>query len=96
MFDGSGKDGKYDVGFNLEIGKQIKYAISKGPDYWSMEIEIPFAADLIPKPVSGSSINFNLCRDRSVKDGLGNEKTSLAALFASFQTPGKFNTIIFK
>jgi hypothetical protein len=96
MFDGSSKDGKYDAGFNLETGKQVKYAIYKGTDYWSMEVEIPFAADLIPKPVSGSSINFNLCRDRSVKDGLGNEKTSLAALFASFQTPGKFNTIIFK
>ncbi len=96
MFDGAMQNGKYNVSFNLEVGKQIVYAINKSSDNWTLEIKIPFSADFIPKPLPGSSINFNLCRDRAVTDGIGNENTSLAALFANFQTPNKFVTIVFK
>jgi hypothetical protein len=96
MFDGASQNGKYDTGFNLEIGKQIMYAIDKGADYWTVEIMIPFGAMNITTPAPGSNMNFNLCRDRALSDGIGNEHTSLAALFASFQTPGRFATINFK
>jgi hypothetical protein len=96
MFDGTMQKGKFDSGFNLEVGKQIMYAIDKGPGCWTVEIKIPFGAMNISTPAPGSNMNFNLCRDRALSDGIGNENTSLAALFASFQTPGRFATLNFK
>jgi len=96
LFDGASQNGTYNEDFNLEAGKQIEYAIHKDKDSWTFEIKIDFSALNMPAPASGSSIRFNLCRDRILSDGVGNEISSLAALFSSFQTPSRFATMIFK
>ncbi len=96
LFDGIKLNDSYNSDFNLEIGKDIVYAVDKKSDFWSAEIKISFVALGIKSPRPGTSIKFNICRNRKVKDGIGNENSSLAALFASYQKPSEFVTLVFK
>nr|HPK00712.1 hypothetical protein [Candidatus Hydrogenedentota bacterium] len=64
----------------------------QGPDFWTVEIAIPWRALNMAPPESGSAIRINLCRERYTE----REWTLWSQTVYHFLEPEHFGTFIFK
>jgi len=79
-------------GYDLTWNPEYEVAASRGQDYWSVELAIPWASLDMTVPAAGTTLYGNLCRFRKPGDG----GTSWSQVVNGFLEPENFGTWTFK
>ncbi|MGI6460081.1 MAG: sugar-binding protein [Candidatus Hydrogenedentales bacterium] len=85
-------DGLHVDVLQTEYSPDWQHATQQGPDFWTVEIAIPWRALNMAVPESGDAIRINLCRERYTE----REWTLWSQTVYHFLEPEHFGTFIFK
>lgn len=81
------------MGFDRLWNCEWKTAVASGPDSWSVEVAVPFAAFGVGTPAADSLWGFNLNRERNA--GGSTELYNWADVQGNFHNPGLFGHLWF-
>ena len=79
---------------NVKYNPQWNAATKKNKDSWTAEIVIPFKSLTKQKVVNGSTMRFNICRDRQAGNGIDNLSAS-AEIGGGFLQPEEYDYLDF-
>ncbi|MEW6754007.1 MAG: carbohydrate-binding family 9-like protein [Candidatus Latescibacterota bacterium] len=95
LLDGRRVGGRFGVDWDLEVGRDLEYAVGKADSSWAVEIRLPFRAIGMDAPRPGQRVRFNVTRDRVVS-GEESEATALSPTFGGFHLPQRFAELVFE
>ena len=92
LLDGRKVGGTFSSAFDF-ADDDMTYAVSRHGDGWRAELRLTWRGLEVESPATGSTVRFNIGRDRNVAVAGQSETTALAPTFGGFHAPARFATL---
>jgi hypothetical protein len=92
LLDGRMVDGAFSSSWDMS-DEELQYAVSRHDVGWRVELRLTWAGLAMSQPDAGSTLRFNITRDRNVVVADESEATALSPTFGGFHAPARFATL---